>query len=160
MNFSSHQNNLIEKIENALSKRKVDLVNDFKPILSQAKSLYKTDDFDFWLKTLGETDIDQLPMTNCGHREAVSASKWLRKEDKNRVKGTILYICESLFTYSHDNESCELQGIFHFYYSTSENCIFKESEMGILEGISDVEPGSFRIAKVAELNIQVGELYA
>lgn len=57
MKFTSHQNNLIEKIENALSKRKADLVNDFKPTLSQAKSLYKTDDFDFWLKTLGETDI-------------------------------------------------------------------------------------------------------
>ncbi|BBM00137.1 hypothetical protein [Microbulbifer sp. GL-2] len=160
MNFSSHQNNLISKIESALSKSKVGLVSDFKPILSQAKSLYKTDDFDFWLKTLGETEIDQLPMTNCGHKEAVGASKWLRKENKNRVKGTILYICESLFTYSHEDENCELQGIFHFYYSTSEKCIFKKSEMGILEGVSEVEPGSYRIAKASELDIQVGELYA
>ncbi|TDF35466.1 hypothetical protein EYS14_18785 [Alteromonadaceae bacterium M269] len=160
MNFSSHQNNLIEKIENALSKSKVDLINDFKPILSQARSLYKTNDFDFWLRTLGETEVDQVPVTNYGHKDAVRASNKLRKEDKNGVKGIVLYICESLFAYSQEEKNCNLQGTFHFYYSTSEECIFKISDAGTIEGISKVLRGAYRIAYTSELNINEDELHA
>ncbi len=159
MNFSSHQNRLIENIELALKKSKNSMVNDFKPILSQAKSLYKTTDFDFWLKTIGEVESDELPITKYGHNEAVGVCQYLRKEDKNRVKNSILYICESLFTYSHEDENCELAGIYHFYYSCTERHIFKESEMGMLAGIEAVEPNSFRIAYTSELNIQKSELY-
>lgn len=159
MNFSSHQNSLIEKIELALSKSKKAMINDFKPILNQAKSLYKTTEFDFWLKTIGETESGELPVTNYGHGEALGSCKYLRKEDKNRVKSSILYICEALFTYSHEDESCELAGIYHFYYSLTDCCIFKESEMGMLEGIGSVQPDSFRIAYVSQLDIQESELY-
>ena len=159
MNFSSHQNSLIEKIELALSKSKKAMVNDFKPILNQAKSLYKTNEFDFWLKTIGETESDELPVTNYGYSEALGSCKYLRKEDKNRVKSSILYICEALFTYSHEDENCELAGIYHFYYSVTDCCIFKESEMGMLEGIESVQPDSFRIAYVSQLDIQESELY-
>ena len=159
MNFSSHQNNLIQKIELALGKSKKAMVNDFRSILNQANSLYKTRDFDFWLKTIGETDSDELPVTNYGHNEALGTCKYLRKEDKNRVKRLILYICEALFTYSHEDENCELFGIYHFYYSLTNCCIFKESEMGILEGIESVPSGSFRIAYVSQLGIQKTEFY-
>ncbi|MDP5152071.1 hypothetical protein [Rheinheimera baltica] len=87
MNFSSHQNNLIDKIELALGKDKKSLINDFKPILNQAKSLYKTSEFDFWLKTIGEVNLDELPVTIYGHNEAVGVCGYLRNEDKNRIKG-------------------------------------------------------------------------
>ena len=160
MNFSSHQKNLIERVELALRKDKKSLINDFKPILNQAKTLYKTSEFDFWLKTIGETDLDELPVTVYGHNEAVGSSKYIRGEDKNRVKGSLLYICEALFTYSHEDENCELAGIYHFYYSNDEQCIFKESEMGMFEGIKAIEPNSFRIAYVSELNVKKTELYA
>lgn len=160
MNFSSHQNNLIDKIELALGKDKESLINDFKPILSTAKSLYKTSEFDFWLKTIGEVALNELPVTIYGHKEAIGVCEYLRNKDKNRVKASIVYICESLFTYSHEDENCELSGIYHFYYSNAEQCVFKESEMGMLAGIEVVEPNSFRIANVSELSVNSGELYA
>lgn len=159
MNFSSYQNNLIEKIELALSKNKKAMINDFKLILNQAKSLYKTNDFDFWLKTIGETEFNELPVTKYGHSEALGRCKYLRGEDRNEVKKSILYICESLFTYSHEDENCKLSGIYHFYYSLTDFCIFKESDMGTLEGVETVHPNSFRIAYVSQLDIQKLELY-
>ena len=98
-------------------------------------------------------------MTIYGHREALGSVKHIRGEDKKRVKGSLLYICEALFTYSHEDENCELAGIYHFYFSISEQCIYKESEMGSVEGIEGIEPDNYRIAFVSELNIQESELY-
>ena len=77
------------------------MVKDFRPILNHTNSLYKTKDFNFWLKTIGETNTDDLPVTKYGYNEALVACRYLHKEDKNRVRGLILYMCEALFTYSH-----------------------------------------------------------
>ena len=146
-------------LENALDKSKSDLIGDFKVILSSAKKLYKTTAFDFWLKTIGAVELSELPITNCGHREALEISKKLKSQDRNDVLKSIVNISESLFTYSNEEDACIFQSTYHFYYSLTESCVFKVSELGAFEGIADIENNKFRIAKVSDLNIREDELY-
>jgi len=159
MHFATHQKLLTSAIETALKKSKSGIIEDFKGIILTAKFLYKTDQFDFWLKTIEEVAEAEIPMSKFGHKEAVGVSSYLNELDRNRVVGNILHICEYLFTYANEEESCELFGIFHFYSLKETGVIFKLSEMGILEGVESVLPNSYRIAYTSELAVAESELY-
>jgi len=159
MNFNSHQNELLLKIENALTKNKKDMLKDFTNILTQAKTLYKSDVFDFWLRTIVEVDSSEIPMTKYGYDEAVHQSKFLKNANRNQFHEILSSICERLFTYSTEDEMCTLQSNFHFYYSLKDTAIFKSSELGSLEGAERIEKGDYRIAYVTELNLKKLELY-
>ncbi len=160
MHFSTHQNNLIEQIHIALGKNKSGLIQDFKLILNKGCTLYQTKSFDFWIRTLDEIVCEEIPITIYGYKEALGAAEYLHDLNRNQIQGMICCICESLFTYSNENDLCELFGIFHSYYSLVEKCVFKESEMGCVQGIEYMSPHSFRIAKISELSVAVEEFYA
>ena len=63
MNFSSHQNQLISDITGALKEQKPVLVEKFKTVLAKASELYKTQDYEFWVQTLENTELEQLPLS-------------------------------------------------------------------------------------------------
>jgi len=159
MNFSSHQKQLIQKIEEALEKPKKSLVSDFVFILDKARNLYKTNTYDFWLDMIKEADLHELPITIYGHSEAVREVESLTGSNMHSVKSGIDDICENLFTYSNCEDFCEMQSQFHFYFSVTHNTIYKVSELGVTQGIDVNEIGKSRIAFTSEINASSNEFY-
>jgi hypothetical protein len=160
MNFSSHQKKLVESIEIALCKSKVDLINDFKPILNEASKLFKTDRFQFWLQEIGQHKVEEIPMTNYGLTLARQQVRNLVLADRNSVQASISYICECIFTYFNDNDMCFMQGDFHYYVNTELGVLFKESNMGVVEpSEASPENGNYRIALKSELKVNKNEFY-
>ena len=152
MNFSSHQNQIISEINEALKEQKPLIVEKFKEILAKASELYKTQDYEFWTQTLDNTELEQLPVTKYGHSNAIHSLRHLSKIDKNTIQRTISKVCECLFTYSSEEEMCIMQSDFHFYFCYETNSIYKQSELGMVEGIEFCGKGKRRIAYVSELN--------
>ena len=104
MNFKTHQKIILENVETALSKSKVDLVSDFRTILPKAASLYKTDEFSFWIEELEKHPVSEIPMTVYGVKNAVNYLNTKEPMDRNSAVGTIAHICETLFTYQNEND--------------------------------------------------------
>ena len=154
MNFSSHQNQIISEITEALKEQKPVLVEKFQEVLAKASELYKTRDYEFWLQTLENTELEQLPITKYGYSNAKYSLSHLSKADKNTAQSTISNICECLFTYSSEEEMCIMQSDFHFYFCHETNSIYKQSELGIVEGIESCGKGKRRIAFVSELSVE------
>lgn len=159
MNFSSHQKLLLQRIEEALEKPQNALVSDFISILDKARNLYKTDAYDFWLDMIENVDLGELPITAYGHSEAVREVKYISGSDRHSVKSGINDICEKLFTYSNHEDFCEMQSQFHFYFSISNNTIYKVSELGVTRGIEENKIGISRIAFISEINASANEFY-
>lgn len=159
MNFSSHQEKLLEHIKIALTKSKKELVNEFRPILSSANKLYKTDRFTFWLKALGEIELEELPITNFGHREAECTVMTLRSSNRNIVMSELDLACIRLFTYSHESIDCNMQSTFHFYFNVKDMCVYKISELGIIDGKAPDDIADSRVAKLSEIPVTLDELY-
>ena len=160
MNFSTHVQNLITSISQCLTQDKAGIVYGFRPILSKANSLYKTNRFDFWLRQIGQTNLDEIPMTKFGVNEAKSSCLSLVKQlGQNNIEDTIDYICEDIFTYCRDDDMCNMQGIFHYYYHLLAGIVFKESELGSSTlGAFESKRDEIRIAWVSELSIYPQEL--
>lgn len=135
MSNSSHQKNLVESIRAALKRDKKGLINDFKKILPNAKKLFSTDDLDFWLLQICRHPCNEIPVTKYGHAIAVDYSAKLALCDRDHIVGSIGSICESLFTYSNSQDVCCRQGDYHYFFSIVENRVYKESELGWLEGL-------------------------
>ena len=87
-----------------------------------------------------------------GHSNAKRLLSHFPKADKNTAQRTISNICECLFTYSSKEEMCIMQSDFHFYYCHETNSIYKQSELGVVEGIESCGEGKHRIAFVSELS--------
>ncbi len=159
MNFSSHIKNLVTAIEHALEQSKASMVEEFRPILKIANSLLQTNRFDFWLKQIDEVDISEIPMTKFGLSEAKSHLPVDSKCSRIELKGTIDFICESIFTYCNDDDMCSLQGDYHYYVHLPTGKVYKESVLGsstldvVIASSSDI-----RIAKISELKIPPPEL--
>ena len=159
MNFSSHQKELLESIEVALSKGKLEMCSAFIKILQAASSLYHTKDYDFWIQQIQDTPVEEIPVTRYGHQNAGIAIKNLKKENRHQVQAGIVSISEGLFTYSNENDICPAQSDYHFYYDLRNETIYKESELGFLEGVEHGAEVRRRIARVSELQINAEELY-
>lgn len=152
MNFSSHQNQLVSELTEALKEPKPVLVEKFKEVLAKASELYKTQDYEFWTQTLENIELEELPITKYGHSNAISSLNRISRADKNTVQSAISNICESLFTYSSEEEMCVMQSDYHFYFCLETNSIYKQSELGMVEGIESCGKGKRRIALVSELS--------
>ncbi len=160
MNFSSHQKKLVELIEIALKKGKIELISDFKPILNDASKLFKTDKFQFWLQQIRQHQVEEIPMTNYGLDLAKQQVRNLVLADRNSIQTDITYICECVFTYFNDNDMCFMQGDFHYYVNIESGVLFKESNMGVVEpSEANPENGNYRIALKSELKVNENEFY-
>ena len=158
MNFSTHKNQIADLIEIALTKDKIESIARFEIILGKCKSLFKTEEFDFWLCQLGLIEPNEIPMTKFGLEEASRSLSSLRNLNRNSFKSSVLDICERIFTYSNAEELCPFQTAYHYYFSLSDNRVFKESEMGHLDANDrDVSLSQVRIAKIGELNVDKSE---
>ena len=158
MKFNSYKNKLIESISVALKKNKVGVINDFKAILSNATKLLKTNQYDFWLSQLGRYPAEEIPMTKYGFNSACSTFNNMGNIDRNKLASILSSLCLSLFTYSNENESCEMQSDFHFYYDLENGTLFKESELGVVVPADiQIEKGKLRIALKSELEADENE---
>ncbi len=154
MNFSSHKNHVADLIEIALTKNKQDLVARFKIILNKCSGLFKSEDFNFWLKQIGSMPCDEIPITKFGLQEASLSLKDLRDLNRHSFKSRVLFICEQLFTYSNQDDLCSLQTAYHYYFYFPEQRIFKESEMGDCDlAVEKFSRDQIRIAKMSELEV-------
>jgi hypothetical protein len=154
MNFNTHKQQIVDAIEVALSKDKIEMIERFKYILGKCNSLFKTNNYTFWLKQLNSIPRAEIPMTKYGLENSLRSLSYLRKSDRNNLKSAILHICEMLFTYSNSEDLCPFQTEYHYYFYLPEQKVFKESEMGY----SDLQQKNIllvdiRIAKISELAV-------
>lgn len=158
MKFNSHKNKLIENIGIALKKDKEGIINDFKFILSDATNLLKTEQYAFWISQIGKFPIEEIPMTKYGYESACSTYRGMGEIDRNILADTLTSLCESLFTYSHEDEVCEMQSDFHFYYDLTHDVVFKESELGVIEPADiTIVKDQYRIAFKSEIGAEDNE---
>ncbi len=159
MDFRTHKTKIIESVETALSKGKEGIVGDFKHILGKANSLFKTNDFDFWLQQIDQIDLKELPITHYGISEAKRDLSSLKDCDRHQLCSSIQSICELIFTFCDEDDQCEMQGDFHYYFHKSSSTVFKESVFGVIEPKIEIEDQSeIRIAKVSELLVEEEKL--
>jgi hypothetical protein len=131
-----------------------------KPILSKAKNLFHSTLYDFWLGQIGNIPVEEIPMTYFGLNNAKLSLKYFEKYDRNDLEFAISNLCEMIFTYCSDEEICELQSDYHFYYYIPESRVFKESTLGMSNlRILNIERSGIRIAMISELSINQKELY-
>ena len=160
MNFNSHKQKLIDSIKITLSKPKREIIQEFKPILSRAKELFNTNHYDFWLIQLGTIPINEIPMTFYGLESVQRSLKCLETHTRNELESAISYICEELFTYSNEDDICELQSDYHYYYYIPEKKVFKKSTLGMTNlNVQNVNRDDIRIAMVSELTIKPERLF-
>ena len=160
MNFGAHQQRLVERLGLALGKDKSGLIKDFQSILSDAKGLFKTNSFDFWLSQLGQHEFSEIPITKYGHALALNQYQAFSGADRNAVCSGISHLCELLFTYSNDREMCELQSDFHYYVNEENGLVYRESEMGHIEPEHAVPKDHlYRIALMSEVDAPASEYY-
>jgi hypothetical protein len=160
MNFSSHQERLLQQFEATLAKPKLALIDGFRPALNSASQLFKTSYFDFWLRMLDEVHPREIPMTKFGYSEAKSTILGLRSQDRNEVVRGLACACERLLTYSNINTDCDMQSTYHFYFNIREACVYKVSELGLVSGCEPEDNKDSRIAKLSEVSTEPDELYA
>ncbi|MDG9671666.1 hypothetical protein ONV78_28275 [Hahella sp. CR1] len=158
MNFGAHVAGLIKDVNSALEKDKEALVDDFVALLARAKSLFKTDLFDFWLSQLAETPCSELPITHYGVANARRMLSYFDKRKRDTVAWLIADICENLFTYSNNDDACRMQSDFHYYFNVSAGAVFKESKLGEVQGCAPESRADRRIARVSDLSIPPQEL--
>lgn len=157
MNFSTHKNQIADLIEIALRQNKPDLIAKFRIILNQANTLFKTEDFNFWLQQIGSIPCEEIPLTKFGLQEASYSVANLRNLDRHNFKSRILNICEQLFTYSNEDELCPWQSVYHYYFYLPEQKVFRESKLGTCDLLQSISPSQVRIAKISELGIDPTE---
>ena len=135
LNFSSHLRLLDQSIQQACQKDKINIIADFKLILSTAKQLLKTDEFDFWIDQLHLHSVDEIPTTMYGLDHVQRSFAYSTSDILNRsgMVGRLKFCCEYLFTYLHPDDCCEMQSEFHYYVDLSSEMVFKESKMGVVE---------------------------
>ena len=151
MNFSSYQKQLIQTIESALTEDKEKLIHLFKSALNEASSLYKTDEFDFWITQLNQNVCSEIPITNYGLRIAKSWSKHIVNSKRNKLPNILRHMCVYLFTYCNDSDMGPEQEDFHYYFSFNENIVYKDCGLDISPRIHRPLPGEYRIALKSEL---------
>ena len=159
MNFSNHQKELIGSVRSALVQDKRGLCSAFISILKNAGSFYQTKDFEFWIQQIQETPEEEIPVTIYGHQNASQKVENLVKENRQRVQAGIVSISKDLFTYSNENSICPAQSEYHYYYDQKSETVYKESELGFLDGVEYGSEICSRIARVSELNMNPDELY-
>ena len=158
MKFSTHTMKLLESMNVALSKNKRGMILDFKEILGKARWLFKTERYDFWLKQIGEIDIDEIPMTHYGLSEAKRSLKY-EQINRKTLEYMVADICEDLFAYSREDDMCECQADFHYYFYMPTGTVYKESGLGSSTlHIKSPAIEDIRLAKISELNIAKEEL--
>ena len=160
MNFNTHKQQISDLIEVALTKTKVDLIERFKIILGRCRSLFNSEKYDFWLQQLGTISVKEIPITKHGLNEVLRSISFLYAQDRHSFNGTVLHICEQLFTYSKADDLCQFKTQYHYYFYLPDRKVFKESEMGDSD-LAHREPISLcdiRIAKISELKIDKLEL--
>jgi hypothetical protein len=159
MNFITHKQRLIDSIKIILVKPKADIIQGIKPILTNAKNLFKSKQYDFWLKQLGTIPIEEIPITHYGLDAAKRSLKNTDNLTRNSLDSTIIYICEKLFSYCSEEDMCAMQSDYHYYYYIPESRVFKVSTLGMSDlNIPNVRMDEIRIAKISELNINREEL--
>ena len=160
MNFNSHKQKLIDSIKITLGKPKGEIIQGFKPILSSAKDLFNSNQYDFWLVQLGTIPIDEIPMTFYGLESAQRSLGRLENYTRNELESAISNICEQLFTYSNEEDMCDFQSDNHYYYYMPGKRVFKESTLGMTNlNVQNVNRDDIRIAKVSELAFNPERFY-
>ena len=152
MNFSSYQKQLIQTIESALTEDKDNLIHQFKSALYEATSLYRTNEFDFWIAQLEQNVCGEIPITNYGLCIAKSWSKHLINSKRNEVPNILRHMCVYLFTYCSDSDMGPEQEDYHYYFSFNENIVYKDCGLDINPRINRPLNGEYRIALKSELD--------
>ena len=147
MKFRTHIRNLHGDVAAALNcGTRDEVIARFRGILSRAKSLFKTDHLDFWIEQLDRVEPREIAMTRYGLKEA--RDYWLRREGRD-----LGYVCEYLFTFCEEDDFCDLQSQYHYYYFIPESRVFRESQLGCTDlGAAVNDPRHVRVAKVSELD--------
>src|SRR6188472_3619929 len=130
MHFSTHTNNLIRSVRESLQGDRQSIVNGMGYALLRAADLFRTDEFNFWLKQLETIDAVDLPMTRYGLREA-QATMDKCSATRATVRSDLGYVSELLFTYCDGDDLDFAQFDNHYYYHKPSKTVFKMSGLGI-----------------------------
>ncbi|WP_367390091.1 hypothetical protein [Lewinella sp. LCG006] len=104
-----------------------------------------------WLEAMDTDDFEEIPTTKYGVGLVRSLLKSLEPTRKNfqRIVPSIL---ELLFTFLVEDDLCNRQGQFHYYYDQQSRQVFAESEMGrVRPSTVNIERGKVRPAYISEL---------
>lgn len=151
MDFHGHLEHIRGGVLEALTHNKMNLIEMYLKVLTQTASLLDTSAFDFWIRQIEEVDRNEIAVTKQAVME--ETKKWKTVVlDKKSIVSNLLDTSESLFTFWIEDDLCETQGQFYYYYDMKLNKIFAESKLGAIKLIEKSEfSHSFRIATISEI---------
>jgi hypothetical protein len=156
-------------IYNALSGDRDHLIACFLTFLPEWIKELDCVPLHFWLSQLRTIDANELPITLYGVAQAkrelgaVRVASWRLARGLGTAAelGAALWnICELVFTYSRDDDLCEMQGQYHYYFFIPEAIVYKESDLGSCDLTYEVTSfhDQVRVATVSDLGIPADEL--
>lgn len=104
-----------------------------------------------WIEAMNMDDLEEIPTTKYGVNQVRALLQSL-EPTRNNFQRIVPRILELLFTFLVENDLCDRQGQFYYYYDQQSGQVFAESEMGTVRPSTvKIERGNVRPAYVSEL---------
>lgn len=157
MTFRKRLEIIREKLQCSFSLKRRALLVQLEEILEASIELLKVEEFKYWLELLRGIELEEIPITKYGVSNALALVQSLEL-NRESFKRKLPRIAENLITFQVEDDLCERQGQYYYYFDTSTKSVFQESEMGCLrpENIT-VDRESIRLARKSDL-IELGIL--
>ncbi len=162
---------LSDRLEQALSGSRDHLITSFRTLLSEWIRDLGQDSLRFWFSQLNGVADHELPVTLHGVAEArrllranISTTGNRRsglRSLSRRDLGRLLWdLCEWVFAYSREDDLCEYQGQYFYYFFLPGAVVFKASELGACDpGVQITRfEDEVRVATISELKVPDHEL--
>ena len=133
------------------------MVESFRALLARLVRELDYPHLLFWEQQLDSIPLEELPITPYGVSEAKRSTCWLRAED---LAASFCDICEWVFAYSRDDDLCEMQGQYFYYYDRPTGTVFKECDLGACDLVPRISNfrEEVRVATVSDLGLRANEL--
>lgn len=151
---------LAHTITKALDGSRDELIAAFQVLLPEWIRELDFAPLRFWLSQLERTARAELPITLYGVAEAKRSLEIADLSEDEFLGNTLWGVCEDVFCYSNDDEFCDMEGTYHYYFFIPEGLVYKEGDFGACDlkaTISNFDE-EVRIATVSELGVPAEEL--
>ncbi|WP_020538882.1 hypothetical protein [Lewinella cohaerens] len=104
-----------------------------------------------WIEAMNTSDLQEIPTTKYGVSEVRVLLQSL-EPTRNNIQKIIPRVVELLITFLVEDDLCDRQGQFYYYFDQHSGQVFAESEMGIVRPpIIGIRSSNVRPAYISEL---------
>lgn len=156
MKFSTNVQHIRQNLRAALAGDKAAALAGLRQALTDGAALLKTGDLTFWIDQFDVVETEDFLTTAYAVR---NISRVLARApadlSRRRLASDLEMAAEHLLTYTTDDDFCEMQSHYHWYYDLDGGFAYKESELGDFH-VPDGKKisGDRRVAKRGDMAVE------